>query len=201
MSDCHERVGAEQGVGATSRRGGVQRRLHGGRRRALLGRRGAGHQGVDRSVSGPRSRMCTWRSSRGSARATRWSRVFRYSGTHEGEWRRTAATGRRFENVDEVYSFTVRGERIVDSWGIEDTLTRCAPARPAARLSGLASDATPSRGRARRATPRCGFAPRSCRSPRRDSSVRCPATDAGVRRSRKSASRSLLLPAPRAPLA
>jgi SnoaL-like polyketide cyclase len=49
---------------------------------------------------------------------------FRYSGTHEGEWRGTAATGRRFENVDEVYSFTVRGERIVDSWGIEDTLAR-----------------------------------------------------------------------------
>jgi predicted ester cyclase len=49
---------------------------------------------------------------------------FRCSGTQKGEWRGTPATGRRFEDVDEVYIFTVRGGRIVDSWGIEDTLTR-----------------------------------------------------------------------------
>ena|SRR5918994_6243197 len=49
---------------------------------------------------------------------------FRCSGTHEGEWRGTAPTGRRFEDVDEVYIFTVRGGRIVEAWGIEDTLAR-----------------------------------------------------------------------------
>jgi predicted ester cyclase len=49
---------------------------------------------------------------------------FLCSGTHEGEWRGKPATGRRFENVDEVYIFTVRDGRIVGAWGIEDTLTR-----------------------------------------------------------------------------
>ena len=28
---------------------------------------------------------------------------FRCSGTHRGEWRGTAATGNRFEDVDEIY--------------------------------------------------------------------------------------------------
>jgi predicted ester cyclase len=49
---------------------------------------------------------------------------FKCSGTHRGEWRGRPATGRRFEDVDEVYIFTVEGGRIVDAWGLEDTLTR-----------------------------------------------------------------------------
>jgi predicted ester cyclase len=49
---------------------------------------------------------------------------FTCSGTHLGEWRGHAPTGRRFEAVDEVYIFRLRGGRIVDAWGIEDTLGR-----------------------------------------------------------------------------
>jgi hypothetical protein len=33
-------------------------------------------------------------------------------------------TGRRFEDVDEVYCFSFSGDRIAGAWGIEDTLDR-----------------------------------------------------------------------------
>jgi hypothetical protein len=49
---------------------------------------------------------------------------FTCSGTHRGEWRGHAPTGRRFEAVDEVYFFELSGGRIVDAWGVEDTLGR-----------------------------------------------------------------------------
>jgi predicted ester cyclase len=49
---------------------------------------------------------------------------FLCSGTHTGEWRGHAPTGRRFERIDEVYIFGVRDGLIVNAWGIEDTLTR-----------------------------------------------------------------------------
>jgi predicted ester cyclase len=49
---------------------------------------------------------------------------FRCSATHLGPWRGRAATGRRFERVDEVYIFRVRGGRITEAWGIEDNLAR-----------------------------------------------------------------------------
>jgi ketosteroid isomerase-like protein len=49
---------------------------------------------------------------------------FLCSGTHQGEWRGHPPTGRRFENVDEVYFFRFEGERIADFWGIEDTESR-----------------------------------------------------------------------------
>jgi predicted ester cyclase len=49
---------------------------------------------------------------------------FRCSATHTGEWRGRAATGKRFENVDEVYFFSFEGGRIAGAWGIEDTLDR-----------------------------------------------------------------------------
>ena len=49
---------------------------------------------------------------------------FTCSGTHRGEWRGQAPTGRRFERVDEVYFFTFDGDRIAEAWGIEDTLGR-----------------------------------------------------------------------------
>jgi predicted ester cyclase len=49
---------------------------------------------------------------------------FACSGTHTGEWRGHSATGRRFENVDEVYFFAFAGDRIAGVWGVEDTLDR-----------------------------------------------------------------------------
>ncbi len=49
---------------------------------------------------------------------------FSCSGTHMGEWLGHAATGRRFEAVAEVSIFRFREGRIVDAWGIEDTLGR-----------------------------------------------------------------------------
>jgi predicted ester cyclase len=49
---------------------------------------------------------------------------FACSATHRGEWRGHAPTGRRFEDVDEVYFFTFRDERIAAVWGVEDTLDR-----------------------------------------------------------------------------
>ena len=49
---------------------------------------------------------------------------FTCSGTHLGEWRGHPPTGRRFEAVDEVYIFRLSGGKIVDAWGVEDTLGR-----------------------------------------------------------------------------
>lgn len=49
---------------------------------------------------------------------------FSCSATHLGEWRGHAPTGRRFEDVDEVYFFKFAGERIAAVWGVEDTLDR-----------------------------------------------------------------------------
>jgi predicted ester cyclase len=49
---------------------------------------------------------------------------FLCSATHLGDWRGHAPTGRRFENVDEVYFFWVADGRITGGWGIEDTLDR-----------------------------------------------------------------------------
>jgi predicted ester cyclase len=46
------------------------------------------------------------------------------SATHHGEWRGHPPTGRRFEDVDEVYFFTFQGDRISAVWGLEDTLDR-----------------------------------------------------------------------------
>ena len=49
---------------------------------------------------------------------------FACSATHLGDWRGHEPTGRRFEDVDEVYFFTVSGDRISAVWGVEDTLDR-----------------------------------------------------------------------------
>lgn len=51
---------------------------------------------------------------------------FECSGTHRGEWRGQAATGRRFERVDEVYFLTIDQGRIADAWGLEDNQQRFA---------------------------------------------------------------------------
>jgi len=49
---------------------------------------------------------------------------FTCSATHLGEWLGYAPTGRRFENINEVYIFQLREGRVVRAWGIEDTLGR-----------------------------------------------------------------------------
>jgi predicted ester cyclase len=49
---------------------------------------------------------------------------FTCSATHTGTWRGHPPTGRRFENIDEVYFFRVLAGRLVDMWSIEDTHER-----------------------------------------------------------------------------
>lgn len=50
---------------------------------------------------------------------------FKCSGTHEGEWRGVPPTGRRFENVDEIYVFRVEDGRLSSAIVVvEDNLTR-----------------------------------------------------------------------------
>jgi predicted ester cyclase len=49
---------------------------------------------------------------------------FRCSGTHLGEWLGVPPTGRRFEDVDEVYIFRVRDGKLASAVGVEDNLTR-----------------------------------------------------------------------------
>jgi predicted ester cyclase len=49
---------------------------------------------------------------------------FKCSGTHSGEWLGVPATGRRFENVDEIYVFHVRDGKLMGAFGVEDNLSR-----------------------------------------------------------------------------
>ncbi len=50
---------------------------------------------------------------------------FRCSGTHAGEWRGHPPTGRRFEDVDEIYVFRVRDGRLAGTdVVVEDDLRR-----------------------------------------------------------------------------
>jgi predicted ester cyclase len=49
---------------------------------------------------------------------------FKCSGTHRGEWLGAQPTGRRFENVDEIYIFRVRDGKLVSAIGVEDNLSR-----------------------------------------------------------------------------
>jgi predicted ester cyclase len=49
---------------------------------------------------------------------------FRCSGTNLGPWRGAEPTGRRMDDIDEVYFFTVREGRITEAWGLEDTAER-----------------------------------------------------------------------------
>lgn len=49
---------------------------------------------------------------------------FACSGTHTGEWLGIAPTGRRFEDVDEIYVFTVAEGKLVAAYGVEDNLSR-----------------------------------------------------------------------------
>jgi predicted ester cyclase len=49
---------------------------------------------------------------------------FRCSGTHRGEWLGARPTGRRFENVDEIYVFRVANGKLASAVGVEDNLSR-----------------------------------------------------------------------------
>ena len=50
---------------------------------------------------------------------------FKCSGTHLGEWRGLPASGRRFEDIDEIYIFAVEDGRLSSAVAVvEDNLTR-----------------------------------------------------------------------------
>jgi hypothetical protein len=59
------------------------------------------------------------------AEADKVAAYFKCSGTHQGEWRGRAPTGRRFEDVDEVYIFRVEDGKLSSAVAVvEDNLTR-----------------------------------------------------------------------------
>lgn len=58
------------------------------------------------------------------AEADRVAGRFTCSATHIGTWRGHPPTGRRFDNVAEVYIFRIHNGRIAHAWGIEDTYAR-----------------------------------------------------------------------------
>ncbi len=49
---------------------------------------------------------------------------FRCSGTHLGEWMGHPPTGRRFQDVDEIYIFRVSGGKLAGAFGVEDNMRR-----------------------------------------------------------------------------
>jgi len=49
---------------------------------------------------------------------------FRCSGTHLGQWMGHPPTGRRFQDVDEIYIFRVRDAKLAGGFGVEDNLGR-----------------------------------------------------------------------------
>jgi predicted ester cyclase len=49
---------------------------------------------------------------------------FHCSGTHEGEWRGTSPTGRRFEQIDEIYIFEIVDGKLRSAVAVEDNLSR-----------------------------------------------------------------------------
>jgi predicted ester cyclase len=49
---------------------------------------------------------------------------FQCSGTHLGEWMGHPPTGRRFQDVDEIYIFRVHGGKLAGAFGVEDNVGR-----------------------------------------------------------------------------
>ena len=49
---------------------------------------------------------------------------FRCSGTHLGEWMGRPPSGRRFQDVNEIYIFRVRDGKLTGATGVEDNLSR-----------------------------------------------------------------------------
>ena len=49
---------------------------------------------------------------------------FQCSGTHRGEWNGIQPTGKRFQDIDEIYIFRVRDGKLTAFVAVEDNLTR-----------------------------------------------------------------------------
>jgi predicted ester cyclase len=49
---------------------------------------------------------------------------FRCSGTHLGEWMGHPPTGRRFQDIDEIYIFRVSDGKLARGFGVEDNIRR-----------------------------------------------------------------------------
>jgi predicted ester cyclase len=50
---------------------------------------------------------------------------FKCSGTHQGDWQGTPPSGKRFEDIDEVYIFRVQDRKLSSAIAaVEDNLTR-----------------------------------------------------------------------------
>ena len=49
---------------------------------------------------------------------------FRCSGTHLGEWMGHPPTGKRFQDVDEIYIFRVSDGKLAGAFGVEDNMRR-----------------------------------------------------------------------------
>ena len=49
---------------------------------------------------------------------------FRCSGTHLGEWMGHPPTGKRFQDVDEIYIFRVSDGKLTGAFGVEDNVRR-----------------------------------------------------------------------------
>jgi predicted ester cyclase len=65
---------------------------------------------------------------------------FKCSGTHRGEWLGVAATGRRFEDVDEIYLFRFENGKLSSAIGVvEDDLSRMR--QLGIRVAGLEAEA------------------------------------------------------------
>jgi predicted ester cyclase len=64
---------------------------------------------------------------------------FKCSGTHRGDWLGVAATGARFEDVDEIYLFHIENGKLSSAVGVEDNLSRMRQLGiPVTRLEGEA---------------------------------------------------------------
>ena len=62
---------------------------------------------------------------------------FKCSGTHEGEWRGMPATGRRFQDIDEIYIFEVEHGKLDSTLAVvEDNLARMRQLGLDARVAG-----------------------------------------------------------------
>lgn len=66
----------------------------------------------------------------------------RCGGTQQGEWLGEEATGRAMD-IDEVFFFRLRGDRLDRMWGIEDTWTRLGQLFGAERAGELARAGAP----------------------------------------------------------
>jgi predicted ester cyclase len=49
---------------------------------------------------------------------------FQCSGTHLGEWMGHPPTGRRFQDIDEIYIFRVADGKLAGAFGVEDNMSR-----------------------------------------------------------------------------